>query len=689
MRIVIDMQGAQTESRFCSIGRYTLSLTQAIVRNRGEHEIILVLNGFFQDTIEPIRASFDGLLPQENIRVWYAPGPVRECVPGNDWCRKAAECIREAFLASLWPDVVYVSSLFEGYYDDAVTSIGVYAPQLNTVVALYKPNPLLSAGNELKQSPVYERYCLRKMEFLKRARGWLQLTDAPILNSYESKVPVLERILGVSNGPSGAGTCPEILVDLPNKKGKKGDEAHINATWTENAHKAIAIFEGLSTPVAESRQVDCNVKTLIRHIGAIKCPGSKEQDLLATASAIAANHPERRQKKLYIDISDLVQKDLRTGIQRVTRSILSVLLNNPPEDYLVEPVYATRASQGYYHAKRYAQQLKEPPGENQVDDHPIDPQSGDIFVGLDFVASTVTAQQQFLKWMRNHDVRIYFVVYDLLPIKLPHAFPLCAEAGHRHWLQIIAGFDGAICISRAVQSDLDNWLKESGLKRRRPFKTGWFHLGADVENSIPTRGIPDIAKEVLDQLAVRPSFLMVGTVEPRKGYAQTLAAFDQLWADSMEVNLVIVGKEGWMVDELVNNLRQHPERNHRLFWLEGISDEYLENIYASCTCLIAASEDEGFGLPLIEAAKHGLPIIARDIPVFREVAGEGVWYFSDNIPASIASAVREWLRLYEKALHPQSVGVSWPTWRESAASLVGRIVGDPHIVAAQKIKGGN
>jgi len=90
MRIVIDMQGAQTESRFRGIGRYTLSFAQAVVRNRGDHEVILALSGLFPETIEPIRAAFDGVLPQDNIRVWYAPGPVRECEPDNDTRRKAA-----------------------------------------------------------------------------------------------------------------------------------------------------------------------------------------------------------------------------------------------------------------------------------------------------------------------------------------------------------------------------------------------------------------------------------------------------------------------------------------------------------------------------------------------------------------------------------------------------------------------
>ena len=69
MRIVIDLQGAQTGgSRNRGIGRYSVSLAKAIVRSRGGHEVILALSGLFPETIEPIRADFDGLLPQKNIK---------------------------------------------------------------------------------------------------------------------------------------------------------------------------------------------------------------------------------------------------------------------------------------------------------------------------------------------------------------------------------------------------------------------------------------------------------------------------------------------------------------------------------------------------------------------------------------------------------------------------------------------
>ena len=211
----------------------------------------------------------------------------------------------------------------------------------------------------------------------------------------------------------------------------------------------------------------------------------------------------------------------------------------------------------------------------------------------------------------------------------------------------------------------------------------WFHIGADIENSVPTQGLPDDSSLVLKLLSARPSFLMVGTIEPRKGCLQTIAAFEQLWDSGVDANLVIVGKEGWKdfpeelrrtIPEIVSRLRHHPELGRRLFWLEGISDEYLEMIYATCTCLIAASEGEGFGLPLIEAAQHKLPIIARDIPVFREVAGNHAFYFSGKEPTDLAGAVVRWLELYRSGKNPASDGMPWLTWRQSTERLLSIIL---------------
>jgi len=177
MRIVIDLQGAQTGSRFRGIGRYSLSLAKAIVRNRGDHEVIVALSGLFPDTIESIRDEFDDLLPQENIRIWYAPSPVLEREPDNTWRREAAERIRETFLASLKPDFVLLSSLFEGYDDEFVASVGVLAHWIPTAVVFFDLIPLFYIDTYLPQSANLAWY-QRKINYCKRTQLLLSISES-------------------------------------------------------------------------------------------------------------------------------------------------------------------------------------------------------------------------------------------------------------------------------------------------------------------------------------------------------------------------------------------------------------------------------------------------------------------------------------------------------------------------------
>ena len=102
-----------------------------------------------------------------------------------------------------------------------------------------------------------------------------------------------------------------------------------------------------------------------------------------------------------------------------------------------------------------------------------------------------------------------------------------------------------LCASRA-RSPM-RFMRGSALRNRRvlqPLSLGFFHLGADLHASMPTTGLPQEASEILARLRSRPSFLMVGTMEPRKGHQQALAAMEQLWTDGVDVNLVIVGQAG-------------------------------------------------------------------------------------------------------------------------------------------------
>jgi hypothetical protein len=168
MKLVIDLQGAQSGSRNRGIGRYSLALAQAIVRQAGKHEVWIALSNTFPATIEPLRASFENLMPQHRIVVWDAPMPVTEKDPGNTWRRQTGEILREAFLAGLKPDLIHVSSLFEGQLDDAITSIGHLDTATNTAVTLYDLIPLIYPDQYLP-TPASKATYQRKLASLKRA----------------------------------------------------------------------------------------------------------------------------------------------------------------------------------------------------------------------------------------------------------------------------------------------------------------------------------------------------------------------------------------------------------------------------------------------------------------------------------------------------------------------------------------
>ncbi|MGC3028690.1 glycosyltransferase [Burkholderia sp. DN3021] len=395
---------------------------------------------------------------------------------------------------------------------------------------------------------------------------------------------------------------------------------------------------------------------------------AEDNQLQQAAMAMARNVvPRNAKRQLLVDISELVQHDAKSGIQRVVRSLIKEWLENPPAGFRVEPVYAT-AAQSYSYARRFTAKLM---GfeDAWLHDAPVDYAPGDMFLGLDLAPELVPAQRAFYKKLRFQGVQVKFVVYDLLCIFLPQYFGPGVAENFGRWLDVVAESDGAFCISEAVAGDMARWMAQHAPERASRFTIDWFHLGADIQNSIASTGLPANARGLLETLKQSPSFLMVGTLEPRKGHAQILDAFERLWQENRDVNLVLVGKQGWLVGDLVPRLKRHPELGRRLFWLEGISDEYLEEIYAASSCLIAGSYGEGFGLPLIEAAQHGISIIARDIPVFREVAGNHAYYFSSETGQDLAVEINAWLELKNRGQAPLSEGMPFLTWAQSSRDL--------------------
>lgn len=199
MRIVIDLQACQTTgSRHRGIGRYSLSLAKAMLRQKTQHEFYILLSGLFPDTIESLRAEFSTYLPVERIVVWYAPKNVAENFDGNQWRCKAAQIAREQMLQNLRPDLVHVTSLFEGSGDDAVTSVGVLPTNFITAVTLYDLIPYVYASKYL-QDERQKGWYFRKLHHLKRADLLLAISDASRVEGINYLHLPNEKVVNISS----------------------------------------------------------------------------------------------------------------------------------------------------------------------------------------------------------------------------------------------------------------------------------------------------------------------------------------------------------------------------------------------------------------------------------------------------------------------------------------------------------
>lgn len=155
------------------------------------------------------------------------------------------------------------------------------------------------------------------------------------------------------------------------------------------------------------------------------------------------------------------------------------------------------------------------------------------------------------------------------------------------------------------------------------------HLGASKFNSISSNIIRHTS----------PYFLFIGTLEPRKNLSRLLEAFSLIDNFSRKgYKLLISGGDGWgnvSIDSLI--------KKYQLFdsvqFLGYQSDDELSNLYRNASFLVLPSLYEGFGLPLVEAMKYGVPLITSNLSSMPEIAGDAAIYVNPYSVDSIRSAI--------------------------------------------------
>jgi glycosyltransferase involved in cell wall biosynthesis len=241
-------------------------------------------------------------------------------------------------------------------------------------------------------------------------------------------------------------------------------------------------------------------------------------------------------------------------------------------------------------------------------------------------------------WLYDRrDVRAAFFVHDLIPITHPeYGRPGEAER-HAERMRTVGRHAAAILANSADTAERTGaHLARDGV-RPPPMAIG--HLGVE----------PAFGRAGTRLACAHPTFVVCGTIEPRKNHLLLL----HLWRALAErlgpatPRLVLVGRRGWEAENIVDMLERCAAIRAHVVEVSGLSTHGLAALMRGATALLMPSFAEGYGIPIVEAAASGLPVVASDIPVHREI-GAGFCDFLDPLDGT------GWMRAVEEIAAPDS-----------------------------------
>lgn len=376
----------------------------------------------------------------------------------------------------------------------------------------------------------------------------------------------------------------------------------------------------------------------------------------------------QRKRQLLVDLSMIAFHDAGTGIQRVTRATFAALRRLRFAEFTIRPVAATRTIDYRYLPDDFI--IGGPAPDLSVCER-LQPLAGDVFLGLDLASMVMPHHEAQLAGWRKAGVSLHIFLFDMLPLLRGEWFRPAARRNYRRWLRTVERqADSVICQCQTVADQFERW----NTRRWRPVRPRRvpamsIPLSGDLGGSLPSLGLPDDLAQIEAWFARRQTVLAVGTVEPRKGYDQVLAAFELLWKSDPEnaPQLLLAGKPGWKTKVMQKKLASRSSLDGPFLWVHDASDELLGRLYARASVLLFASRGEGFGLPIAEAIHRGLPVLFRDLPELQQFAGPGATQFIAGSPAELAKAVSQYL-----AAPPQYQGLNVHakrTWEDVTIDL--------------------
>ncbi len=222
----------------------------------------------------------------------------------------------------------------------------------------------------------------------------------------------------------------------------------------------------------------------------------------------------------------------------------------------------------------------------------------------------------------NSKIKRTTIIHDLTPIYFPAYHSRLSYWMHKILMpSLIKKADSIVVNSSQTKEDVVKFESSSKSKLNTIF---------------PKINIPSTSKAA--KLATGNYLLSVGTIEPRKNYKLLIEAFKTIGEKNKEIKLIIVGQMGWKMDHFQKLIDQHPFKE-RIIITGFISREELWSYYEGASVFVFTSNYEGFGIPVLEACYHGLPLVLSVVPTSEEIASDAAIYFNKENPKDLGDKV--------------------------------------------------
>lgn len=264
--------------------------------------------------------------------------------------------------------------------------------------------------------------------------------------------------------------------------------------------------------------------------------------------------------------------------------------------------------------------------------------------------------EDYLFMLKSQRVRPIFMVHDLIPLTHPQFCRSGEKAKHLQRLHnCVRAASGVVCNSQATMDGLAELCHDHG----------WAMPPAAVALLAPELPEPTSGATPIEG----PYFVFVSTIEPRKNHWMILQLWEKLVLQMGDAapKLVIIGQRGWDYEEVTALLENSALLKGVVMEVSRCSDAEMVNYLQYSRALVFPSFTEGYGMPVVEALTLGVPVIASDLPVFREFAGQVPDYIDVMDEATWFSTICDFTKIDSQARQAQLLrleGYQSPTWRQ-------------------------